>query len=266
MSAAVVCDKSTLTADGNVRIVWIKYRYLNCINISDVWCFFPETHPRNLEFRQHAENTNNTTTPPSSTSSSGSLHERVADPRCTAVASCSIRGCDPSSVITVSLSFAVVCMYVCVVPRILRSPRKIRIPILVIWSNGHAARFWISWREFEPRRVHVYFFFFRVHAEFMSICLLNFFFQLFFPTFFLCYVRNLDITDNRQHTSSAGCVLQPAGYNAIHACRLPAEQEATPHACGSLSALYYCSFLVAFVIGPSICRPAGLCCRCVVVI
>ena len=30
--------------------------------------------------------------------------------------------------------------------------------------------------------------------------------------------------DNRQHTSSAGCVLQPAGYNAIHACRPPAGE------------------------------------------
>ena len=83
-------------------------------------------------------------------------------------------------------------------------------------------------------------------AEFMSI----YFFQLFFQLLFLHYVRNSDTTDNRQHTSSAGCVLQPAGYNAIHACRPPAEQEATPHACGSLSALYYCGFLVAFVIGP----------------
>ena len=93
-------------------------------------------------------------------------------------------------------------------------------------------------------------------AKFMSV----FFFQLFFPTFFLCYVRNLDITDNRQHTSSAGCVIQPAGYHAIHACRLPAEQEATSHTCGSLSALYYysCGFLVAFVIGPGDLWACGL--------
>ena len=52
--------------DGNVKIVWIKYQYLNCINISDVSCFFPETHRRNLDIRQHAENTN-MTTPRSST-------------------------------------------------------------------------------------------------------------------------------------------------------------------------------------------------------
>ena len=78
-------------------------------------------------------------------------------------------------------------------------------------------------------------------AEFMSF--------LFF-TFFLYNVRNADTIDNRQHTSSAGCVLQPAGYNAIHACRPTAEQEAPLHACGSLLALCYCGFVVAFVIGP----------------
>ena len=48
-------------------------------------------------------------------------------------------------------------------------------------------------------------------AKFMSIS----FFQLFLSTFFLYYVRNPDTTDNRQRTSSAGCVLQPAGHNAI---------------------------------------------------
>ena len=88
----LLCDRSTLTVDGNVRIVWIKYQYLNCINISDVWCFFPETHPRKLliDIRQHADN--NITTPPSSTRSNGPHHERVADPWCTVVASCSIGG------------------------------------------------------------------------------------------------------------------------------------------------------------------------------
>ena len=52
VSAAAVCDRSALTMDGNVTIVWIKYQYLKCINISDVPCFFPETHPRNLDVRQ----------------------------------------------------------------------------------------------------------------------------------------------------------------------------------------------------------------------
>ena len=40
-------------------------------------------------------------------------------------------------------------------------------------------------------------------AEFMSIL----FFFNFLSNFFLYSVRNPDATDNRQHTSSAGCVL-----------------------------------------------------------
>ena len=88
-------------------------------------------------------------------------------------------------------------------------------------------------------------------AEFMSFFSSFFFPIFFFQRFFLYNVRNPNTTDSRQHTSSAGCVLQPAGYNAIHTCSLPPEQEATPHPRGSLSALYYCGFLlVAFVIGP----------------
>ena len=80
-------------------------------------------------------------------------------------------------------------------------------------------------------------------AEFMSIffCFSTFFFNFFFG---IMYVAQTP------HEHSTGCVLQPAGYNAIHACCPPAEQEATPHACGSFSALYYCGLLVAFIIGP----------------
>ena len=109
VSSAPVFDRSTPTAvEGNAKIVWIQYQYLNYVNISDVLSFFPETRPRNLDIRQHAENTNNITTQPSSTSSSEPHHERVAGPRCTAVASCSIGGCDPS-VITASLSLLLLC-------------------------------------------------------------------------------------------------------------------------------------------------------------
>ena len=134
-----------LTVDGNVRIVWIKYQYLNCINISDVWCFFPETHPRNLDIRQHAENTNNITTPPRGTRSSGQHHERVAGPRCTAVASCSIGGCDPSSVTTASLSIccAVHVYTVRCVARLARDAKNTEYASSVIWSNGHDTQFWI---------------------------------------------------------------------------------------------------------------------------
>ena len=101
-------------------------------------------------------------------------------------------------------------------------------------------------------------------AEFMSIFLKPSFFS-----FFLCYVRkpkhHRQHRQHRHHTSNAGCVLQPAGYNAIHACRLPAEQEATPHACDSLSALYYCggflfntSSWLLLLSAPAICKPACL--------
>ena len=89
------------------------------------------------------------------------------------------------------------------------------------------------------------------------------FFSTFFSTFF-CIMYVTQTPDNRQHTSSAGCVLQPAGYNAIHACRLPTEQEATPHASDSLSALYLLWLPSCFLLSdPAICRPAGLCC-CVI--
>ena len=126
------------------------------------------------------------------TSSSGSHHERVADPRCTAVASCSIGGCDPSSVTTASLSIccAVHVYTVRCVARLARDAKNTEYASSVIWSNGHDTQFWIWWREFEPRRVHVYIYF-----------------QLVFSIFFLYYVRNSDTTDNRQRTSSAGCVL-----------------------------------------------------------
>ena len=103
-------------------------------------------------------------------------------------------------------------------------------------------------------------------AEFISIFFSQLFFHLFF--FVLC-TQPRHHRQHRQHTNSAGCVLQPAGYNATHACRLPAEREATPYACGSLSAMCYCccGFLFSsyFILlsDPAISRPAGLCC-CVI--
>ena len=64
-------------------------------------------------------------------------------------------------------------------------------------------------------------------AEFMSF----FFPQSLFSTFlfFLYYVRNPDTTDNTDSTRA----VQGACYNQLattlyNACRLPAEQEATP--------------------------------------
>ena len=61
-------------------------------------------------------------------------------------------------------------------------------------------------------------------AEFMYF---SFFFSNFFSNFFnffWCYVSNPDTTHNRQHTSSAGCVLQPAGYQRY--TRLPRASRA----------------------------------------
>ena len=118
-----------------------------------------------------------------------------------------------------SLSLCCACCVMRAVSRASGARREKKKRSSVIWSNGHDAEF-----GFDGESSSL--------AGFMSIFVSTF--------FFLYYVRNPDTTDNRQHTSSARCVLQPAGYNALHACRLPAEQEATPHACGSLSALYYC--------------------------
>ena len=151
------------------------------------------------------------------TRSSGPHHERLADPRCIAVASCSFGGCDPSSVITASLFGCAVHVVSCVrcVARLARAVKKKEYGSLVIWSSGHDARFWFD----------------GVTSS------LSFFFQNFFSPFSFYYVRKpRHHRQRRHHTSNAGCLLQAAGCNAIHACRLPAEQEATSHACGSSSA------------------------------
>ena len=57
LQLCAVCDRSKLALGGNVRTVWIKYEYTSTVlNISDVLCFFPAAHPRNLDIRRHAEN------------------------------------------------------------------------------------------------------------------------------------------------------------------------------------------------------------------
>ena len=95
------------------------------------------------------------------------------------------------------------------------------------------------------------------------------FFYIFFSTFFLYHGRNSDTTEDKQHMSSAGRELQPACYNAIHACHPPAEQEATSRVCGTLSALYCYGFLLiprgCFFVRtlPSVKLGGGLCC-CVI--
>ena len=83
-------------------------------------------------------------------------------------------------------------------------------------------------------------------AEFISI---------FLSTFFWYYVRNPDTTDNTDstRTSSAGCVLQTAGYNAIHACQQSSKQHHTralvyPRCITAVTS--YLIRVVDFVIGP----------------
>ena len=217
----------------------------SCINISDVLCFFPETHRRNLDIRQHAENTN-ITTPPSSTDK-----KQRATPRACGRSTVYCYGLLLYRRLRSVISHHRLCICCAVhvvscvrcVARLARAVKKKEYGSLVIWSNGHDARFWI----FDGVSSSL--------AESMSI---------FFS-------KPRHHRQHRHHTSNAGCVLQPAGYNAIHACRLPAEQEATPHACIGLSALYYCcgflfntrSSLLLLLSDPAISGPAGICC-CVI--
>ena len=167
----------------------------------------------------------------------------MAGSRCTAVASWSIGGCDPSSVITASLVCCAVHVRVCVcgVPRV---SRKMRI--------------WIFRNMVKRPRCPILDVMARVRAS-QSSCL--FFPPTFSLNFFSHYVhvtQITDTTDNRQHTSSAVCAHQPVRYNAIHAYRLTAEQEATPHAIRIWSALCKRGFLVILLSDPAICWPTGL--------
>ena len=123
------------------------------------------------------------------TRSNGPHHERVADPRCAAVASCSIGGWDPSSVITASLPLLLCCAF-CVMRATCgaydaRRENK-EYGSLVIWSIGHDARFWIWWREFEPRRV-------------MSIFFPSFFFNIFFCIMYVTQTPQTTQTAHKQY-------------------------------------------------------------------
>ena len=117
-----------LTLERNVRTFRIKIDYLNRPYISDILFCFPEANARNLDVRQHAENINNVLTLPSTSSSSVTRHAHVAGARCTAVASCFIGGCNPSSVITTSLCSAVLlCMCMWCVFRGARAAKNFRL-------------------------------------------------------------------------------------------------------------------------------------------
>ena len=106
---------------------------------------------------------------------SGPQYERVADPQCTAVASCSIGGCDPSSVITASLPLLLccACCVICATCRASGARReKKRIWIfgnMVKWSRcpilgldpGSSSQYILYWLHHVPvhwtRPVHWWF-------------------------------------------------------------------------------------------------------------
>ena len=95
---------------------------------------------------------------------------------------------------------------------------------------------------------------------FLAVIISTRYFLLFSALFCTRYfVRNPDTTDNKHHTSSAGCVLQSAGYNALHAFRPPAEQEATYPVVYPrwIAAAFYS--VVVFSSDSATCRAGGLC-------
>ena len=155
-------------------------------------------------------------TPPSRTSLSGPHHERVAGPRCTVVASCSIGGCDPSSVTTASLLCCAVHVCVCCLSRV---SRKIR-----TWIFGNM----VKWS-----RCPILDLLAGVPAS-QSSCL------LFFPTFFSnLFLHDVHVTQTPQTTDRTRAV-QGACYNQLATTLYtPAvyqqSRKQTPHACGSLS-------------------------------
>ena len=107
---AALCVTDPRTLDGNVRNVWIKWEYPDATYIFDILCFSPGAQHRNLP--QISDSKQRTLTallqppPTTTTSNSGPHHARVAGLWCSAVASCFIGGCGPSSIITTSLSLS----------------------------------------------------------------------------------------------------------------------------------------------------------------
>ena len=161
----------------------------------------------------------------------------------TSLAGCFIERCGPSSVITTSLSL-LLCCYCAAVLLLLR------MCVRCVGSFACAAKIIIrifgNMIKWSPCSI-------LAGTRFSRQCRDNvFFFSSCFQLFCLYYyVQNVFQTLHRQQAallSRAGCVLQPAGYSAIHACRPPAEQEATSRVCGSFSTLYCCGFLVILVV------------------
>ena len=135
------------------------------------------------------------------TRSSGPHHERVADPRCTAVASCSIGGCDPSSVISFLLC--------CAVSRVRRAPRKKYVWIFVVMVK------WSRCPNFGFDGVSLSL------AEFMSI----FFFSSFFFQLFFCIMYVTQTPQTRQ-TAHEQCRVRATTSWLQRHTRLPPASRA----------------------------------------
>ena len=162
------CDRSTLTVDGKLRIIWIKYEYINGINISDVFCSSPETHLRNLDIRQHAENTNNITTRLAAQAAAGHTTSvwqvRGVLLWLVALSEAAIRHQSSPP-----LSFAVLCMCVRCVARLARAAKNKNMDL---WQYGQM----VTMPDFGFDGVS------SSLGEFMSIL---FYFQFFFQLFFV---------------------------------------------------------------------------------
>ena len=134
-----MCDRSTLIVNGNVKIVWIKYQYLNGINIPDVLCFFPETEIWTSDNTQRTP----TTLQPRLAAQAAASHTTSVWQVCgvllwvVALSEAAIRhqSSPPLSLFCCAVNV------MCVVCRASCAPREKEYGCLVLWSNGHDARF-----------------------------------------------------------------------------------------------------------------------------
>ena len=203
--------------------------------------FLPPNYPqKSRRHRTTCREHHHYKTPPSSTSSSGPHHEHVAGPRCTAVASCSIGGCDPPSVITASLFRCAVHAW-CGVSRVWRAAKNNNYGFLVYGQMVTMADF-----RFDGVSSSL--------AEVMSIFFSNVFFNCFF-VLLRYYARNPDTTDYRQHIRAVqdACYTQLATtLYTLAACQQSRKQHHTRAVvcprCNTVA-----SYLVAFVTLRSVC-------------
>ena len=138
LSAAPVCDRSTLTMDGNVRTAWIKISTSTVL----IYAMFCVSSPKLTPEILTSENMRRTPTlqPRLAAQAAAGHTTSVWQVRgvllwLVALSEAAIRHQSSPP-----LSCAVLCMYVCAVSRV---SRKYEYGSLELWSNGHDARFWI---------------------------------------------------------------------------------------------------------------------------